>query len=110
MTTKYEEQMYHDIHRIANALERISKWNTQMDLDREALAMVSMGFYSDKFTEARNQLFEIIRTLEVLGNYTKLTVHHNIIDKTDVYFINGIECPIDEYGVVDKWLSHHNEK
>lgn len=25
MTTKYEEQMYNDIHRIANALEKIAK-------------------------------------------------------------------------------------
>lgn len=25
MMTKYEEQMYHDIHRIANALEKIAK-------------------------------------------------------------------------------------
>lgn len=33
--TKYEEQYYHDVHRIADALEHISKWITQMDLSRQ---------------------------------------------------------------------------
>lgn len=29
MTTKYEEQMYNDIHRIANALEKLAKYFTE---------------------------------------------------------------------------------
>ena len=42
---------------------------------------------------------------ETIVKYTRLSVHHNVIDKTNIYFINEIECSKEEYEVVKRCVN-----
>lgn len=70
MTTKYEEQMYNDMHRIANALEKLAKYFTEDNI----IGVMEMT------DEEKEKLLKEFK--ETNHNFTPITISPSITPNT----------------------------
>ena len=52
--TRYEEQYYHDIHRIANAIEKIAKWFEKIEFSKPDRDINNIMYVSSHCPETTN--------------------------------------------------------